>query len=692
MDQIKFGTLKFKNFRCHTEEAELDFPVDQLVAITGRNGRGKSSYFMAFQVALYGKTAEGIELADLVNRRAGKNLEVHIPFTVTNDKNEVTSYQIDRYYQHKKYHNKLLLMKDGIDISGKTTTDTYKIIESIIIPRNVFLNTVYFSQQVKDFFTALTDAKQKEIFEAILQLEEWETYYKSASLAVKQKEVDIYTIEDRRNHINVRIPAKEEEIQRIQEEYDDKAKTVKNQLTQLSCEIQQLETQILELTATGSTLVDLRLEMDTLVNTLAQKTADARVLQLKRDEVKTQFEERKQSAIQAIDLEFKESIQTLKEEIEAEAIEIKKQYTDQLPELTEALTNLRVEASKRESELNQEFINIQRKYDVPTLQTERDNELSKLSTEKSTLEKTFTSLKDQYDSMRNDLIDLKAVIDSMSGTEKICPTCNQGVHDADAVAHFDAEKSAKVKLFTDKKLALTKVMDEFKLLKQKHGEVSVQYDEGVVLYESKLQTMALAKQSEMEDHTIKSDALLKQDDEQTSNYTKQIDSINVEMDKQLQVYRDRFSTEKENVTQIRSAKFSELNKTVAERQEKEILSIQSEISLYLEATQILTIQKQELLIKVDAAQIASTAIAEKTVLVEEKKNQHKQLSEIVFDETIIEAKKQELIDIKAEVETDEYRYYIQWERRRYPGETGVYAECNNGDEIRQRDFLAFQSV
>jgi DNA repair exonuclease SbcCD ATPase subunit len=605
---------------------------------------------MAFQVALYGKTAEGIELSDLVNRKADKNLEVHLPFTVTNDKNEVTSYLISRYYKHKKMKNKLILFKDGMDISSKTATETYKQIESILIPRSVFLNTVYFSQQVKDFFTALSDSKQKEIFEAILQLGEWEVYYKNASAQVKQKQVDIANIEGQRDQITARLPDKAAEIQRMEAEHDLKVKQVQDKLTELATEISGLENEIVELKKADSDLDDMVAEMTTMTESMATHSAEMKVLQEKKDTLHSDFLKKKEMETHQVELEYKTALQEAKEEIEAEAVKVKERFTSKLPELKDQLSKLQIDAAKKETELNQEFVNLQRKYDVATLQTERDNELDKLSTEKETLERTFATLKERHTSLKQDLMSLKDEIHSMSGDEKVCPTCNQKVHDAEAMAHFETEKQHKVDAFNEKKAVFTKVVDEFQELKVKHTEVSDQYDKGVVLYENKLTSMTLEKQNEVDLHTQKSDALQVATEQDKDAINVKIESIETEMDSQLQIYRDQFAAKKGKLSNIRSAKFSELNKTAVEQHDKELKDLKDSITSTFDTIQLLDKNKRELSIKIEAARSSARLLTEKSVLVSEKKHQYDQYKAIELDGSDIEAKKNELVELTKEVD------------------------------------------
>ena len=171
MQDIYLDNIKLHNVRCHTD-MEMDFPVG-LTVIKGKNGSGKSTITKSISMALYGDSGDAkgkrLEVADMVNEKAKGNLEIILNFRII-ENNITDKYEIQLYQDHKKFRNKMILLKNGIDISQKSKTETYKFIEKLLIPRDLYHNIIYFNQQVKDFFTSLNNSEQKEIFDSILSL------------------------------------------------------------------------------------------------------------------------------------------------------------------------------------------------------------------------------------------------------------------------------------------------------------------------------------------------------------------------------------------------------------------------------------------------------------------------------------------------------------------------------------------
>lgn len=255
MIDVYIDDIKMKNCRGHYE-MEMDFPVDNFTVIQGKNGAGKSTIPKSLSMGLFGDDGapegEKLTITEMVNRIKKKDLEIIINFrSIEND--VIDRYRVELYYAHSKKQNKIFLFKNNIDISGETKSATYKIIESILYPKDVFFNVTYFSQQVKNFFTCLTSGKQNQIFDAILQTKEYSLYYKNTTaregivateykdihdkLILKENSIEVHN-EHLKNLEENKKKQEEIKLQKILDLKDQKIK-LENQLEVISNELDE---------------------------------------------------------------------------------------------------------------------------------------------------------------------------------------------------------------------------------------------------------------------------------------------------------------------------------------------------------------------------------------------------------------------------------------------------------------------
>lgn len=222
---IKFilDKIHLRNVRNYGDDGiEMDFPVGNLTVFTGHVGAGKSTILKSVSMALYGDDGgvkgEKLSIDDMVNERNGKNLEIELYFhsidTLTNSEDK---YEIHLYHKHKKYQNKLVFIKNGIDISANGKMDTYRLIEKTIIPKDVYHNIYYFTQQAKNFFTALPNSEQKAIFDSILDLSDYDKYYENCRAQISTYEKLVSDCELQMKMIQSGIAEKQLMIEREKE-------------------------------------------------------------------------------------------------------------------------------------------------------------------------------------------------------------------------------------------------------------------------------------------------------------------------------------------------------------------------------------------------------------------------------------------------------------------------------------------
>ena len=174
---MKFLELEIQNFmsiehtKTHLNDRGLVLVQGNNTDSTafGSNGAGKSSIFSESIVwALFGETIRGYKGDDVIHR--DKKKDAYVRLSILDDNGDV--YRVERYRKHKEYKNSVLLLKNGENITGKSDTETTKMIENFLqIDFLSFTNSVMFGQGMSKKFANSTDAEQKKILERILQID-----------------------------------------------------------------------------------------------------------------------------------------------------------------------------------------------------------------------------------------------------------------------------------------------------------------------------------------------------------------------------------------------------------------------------------------------------------------------------------------------------------------------------------------
>jgi len=192
---ITLQKLQWSNCFSYGPDNELLLDESAVTQIIGTNGMGKSSIPLIIEEALYNKNSKGIKKADIPNRYLKDGYKIHLEFTKDTD-----SYSIDII---RKTSAKVILQKNGEDISSHTATNTYKTVQEIVgVDFKTFSQLVYQNTNASLQFLTATDTNRKKFLIELLQLERYVELFdlfKSASRdlssAVTFEEAKVATIE-----------------------------------------------------------------------------------------------------------------------------------------------------------------------------------------------------------------------------------------------------------------------------------------------------------------------------------------------------------------------------------------------------------------------------------------------------------------------------------------------------------------
>jgi len=177
--------LVIKNFLSHSHSV-VDFNNFDIALIVGAydgnedqsNGAGKTAVLDGIMWSLFGKSRH--RKKDGIVKRDTKCCEVEFSFKIEKklyriirrrDKVLGESDVIFEQWNNSKYEN--------ISCDTNTATDK-KIIETINVNSDVFINSVYFKQNDISLFAEAKPSQRKDILRALLRMEKWDSYQKRA--------------------------------------------------------------------------------------------------------------------------------------------------------------------------------------------------------------------------------------------------------------------------------------------------------------------------------------------------------------------------------------------------------------------------------------------------------------------------------------------------------------------------------
>ena len=425
MRNIIFENVGMKNFGPYIDPLEFKIKDGILTLITGPNGIGKTMSLDAIPYTMYGITTKGARGDDVVNNIIEKNCHTWLNF-----RDDTDSYRLDRYHKHSKYRNTVLLSKNGEEPYKKGQKEVLPEIERLVLPRQLFMNTIMFGQKVKDFFTDLGDADKKEIFRKVLKLEEYVLYYDSAKKELDQINKDT---EKLKNDIIVNLTLSKDAESQVEQQNLLKDEFYKNKQNQLN----ELE------------------KKKQINNTILNKWIES-VNELKENDLNM---ESILSEIVTITNELKNigsALATKKQKINSEALQKESEIKDKANYLQTQIVN----DFKKIAEFYQQG------------KEEKEKELTEqhllLIDDRSNVRENIISLKGNENSLQESIDEISDAV--LSAELTICPTCEQKITEEtrslllkkrELLITQKAENSNNIDIINKKEADINKQINDF---------------------------------------------------------------------------------------------------------------------------------------------------------------------------------------------------------------------------------------
>ena len=388
-------SLKIKNFLSH-DESEIDFNKFDVALVLGQydneldqsNGAGKSAIFEAISWALFGKSRH--KKIDGVVKWDCRACRVEFVFLVDDIKYRIirTRDKIirDSDVTFEQWDGSQF---DSIDCDTNTATDK-KIVETIKVNYEVFINSVYFKQNDISMFATTTPSKRKDVLKSLLKMEMWDEYQKKArerakvlSGKIEEKEQHMVPTDELNQELGVckqEVLELKKQIKEVDEQYSNLNEQLINKRSSFSSfynnadgaidKLKAVQKEFTEAKARVQHIADTRSKNNDLINQNTSKIAELnQKINLFKDQIraknKVDIDKLRNKMIEGRTKEkvTAEQIEALKTEVKlsgecdvcgktltkSEAEDIRKKRKDELRVAQDKYSDLKVKLAKAEA-------------------------------------------------------------------------------------------------------------------------------------------------------------------------------------------------------------------------------------------------------------------------------------------------------------------------------------------------------
>lgn len=197
---VQLKKLSWANLFSYGDNNSIDLNSDQITQLIGLNGHGKSSIPLILEETLFNKNSKGIKKSDILNRSLNTSkYSASCVFSVDNDDYEIV---ISRSGNTQK----VKLLKNNIDISSHTATDSFKQVEELFgLDAKTFSQLVYQNSTSSLQFLTATDSNRKKFLIDLLSLDRYVVIFEKIKDIHKQASDSISRIESKQQTIKAWI-------------------------------------------------------------------------------------------------------------------------------------------------------------------------------------------------------------------------------------------------------------------------------------------------------------------------------------------------------------------------------------------------------------------------------------------------------------------------------------------------------
>ncbi|KAI5923531.1 P-loop containing nucleoside triphosphate hydrolase protein [Camillea tinctor] len=190
--------------------------------IVGHNGAGKSTITEAIVWCQFGQCIRGgLGVNDIVNDVARKNCNVRLTFA--------NGYSISRSRKHHKFHNRVVVEKNGViqpQFEGPDAKSTQTSINNLLgIDFDTFIRIVLLGNESSQSFLSSTSLEKRQLIESVLDLKVLDECYEVCNLMLNQVKEKLEGIQSRLKgvshtieHLNSRVQHAEQTLRRLRYE------------------------------------------------------------------------------------------------------------------------------------------------------------------------------------------------------------------------------------------------------------------------------------------------------------------------------------------------------------------------------------------------------------------------------------------------------------------------------------------